>query len=309
LNTLQKPPRLPAGGTIGVAAISGAVEPEALEKGIAYLLGRGYRLVEAPNLRFRQGDFAGTDRQRAEGYRDLVRNPDVQAVFFARGGWGAARIFDNLDAAEIASFPKIHMGGSDLTSLFGFLQNRAGLTCFHGPMVAVDFARRPVDAETDESWERMLRGEAPMRYSLSQQQVVQEGGGRGRLVGGCLSILVSLEGTREAVDAEGKVLFWEDAGEEIYRLDRMLTQLRRAGKLERLAGVIIGKLEAITRKGVKDETAVSELLQGHFGKADYPVLRDWPAGHAGSNRTMALGANMTIDTAAGFVEIEEAGVL
>lgn len=309
MSGLAKPPRLPAGGTLGIAAVSGAVSPEKLDRGIAYLRRRGYRVVEAPNLRSVHRGFAGSDEERARGYRELLLDPRVNAILFARGGWGAARILPLLDPGEIRAHSKIQMGGSDLASLFSYLRNQCGLGAFHGPMVAVDFAREPVDPETDSAWEPALRGEVPVEVPFEPAQVVAPGAGGGPLIGGCLSILASLEGTPEAIRPDGCVLFWEDVGEELYRLDRMLAQLRRAGKLKNLAGVIIGQLESITREGKPDEESLTDLLSEYFAGAGYPVVRDWPAGHGRRNRAMALGARLEIDTARKAVRFMEAGVL
>ncbi|HET9794697.1 MAG TPA: LD-carboxypeptidase [Thermoanaerobaculia bacterium] len=293
---------------MGVAAISGRVDPARLDAGIARLRSRGYRVVEAPNVRSTDAMRAGTDAQRAAGYRRLVSDPEVDAIFFARGGWGAARILDRLDPDEVARHPKIQMGGSDLTTLFAWLQARAGLVAFHGPMVAVDFARAEPDPETDASWEPVLRGDAPLAIPIATEQVLAGGSGSGLLVGGCLSMLVALEGTPEALDTRGRVVFWEDVGEEIYRLDRMLTHWRRAGRLAEPAGVIIGKLENIRNNGIPDEEGVSSLLAEHFAGAPYPVVRDFPAGHGARNRTLPLGTRVTLDASAGAVRFEEAAV-
>ena len=305
---LSKPPALRPGATIGVAALSGRVDPVKLDAGIARLVSRGYRVVEAANVRRSDGARAGSDAERAAGYRALLTDPRVDAIFFARGGWGAARVLDLLDPDEAARHPKIHMGGSDLTTLFAWLQVRARLVAFHGPMVAVDFARDSPDAETDASWEPVLRGDAPIEFAVGKGQVVSPGAAAGALVGGCLSLLVGLEGTPESVDTSGRIVFWEDVGEEIYRLDRMLTQWKRAGRFAGAAGVIIGTLENITNQGRPDSHAVSSLLDEHFGSAPYPVVRDWPSGHGARNRTLPLGARVSIDTGAGVVRFEEPAV-
>jgi|PersoiStandDraft_1058852.scaffolds.fasta_scaffold37872_2 muramoyltetrapeptide carboxypeptidase len=303
-----KPPRLRPGATIGIAALSGAVDISRLEAGERYLCSRGYAVVEAPNLRLCEGAFAGSDRERAEGYMTLVRDPSIAAIFFARGGWGASRAIPHLDAKEIASFAKIHLGASDLTALFAWLQKHAGLVTFHGPMVAVDFARERISPETDGGWEPVLSGRAPLEFAIEPDQVLASGAARGLLTGGCLSLLVSLEGTPEAVSTRGKILFWEDVHEELYRLDRMLTQWKRAGRFEEPAGVIIGALENITRNGAPDPPALEALLRDFFADAPYPVIRDWPAGHGRRNRTMPLSATVSIDTPAGTVVYEEPGV-
>jgi muramoyltetrapeptide carboxypeptidase len=284
------------------------VDPVRLDAGISRLRSRGYAVVEAGNVRTSSGMHAGTDAERAAGYRALLTDPAVNAIFFARGGWGAARVLDRLDAEEVARHPKIHMGGSDLTTLFAWLHARTGLVAFHGPMVAVDFARPEPDPETDGGWEPVLRGEMPIAVPFAPEQVVARGSGSGLLVGGCLSMLVALEGTPEAVDTRGRIVFWEDVGEELYRLDRMLTHWRRAGRFREPAGVIIGRLENIRNNGSRDEESVSSLLAEHFAGAPYPVVRDFPAGHGTKNRTLPLGARIGVDTAAGAVRFEEAAV-
>ena len=299
------PPALPAGATIGIAALSGRVDPAKLDAGIARLTSLGYRVREASNLRRVHGDFAGTDEERAAGYRALVADAGVEAIFFARGGWGAARVLDRLDPAEIAAHPKIQMGGSDLTTLFAFLQAHARMVCFHGPMVAVDFALPFPDSGGEESWRDALTGKA-VEIRLSPEQVVRGGAASAAVVGGCLSILVALEGTPEAVDTDGRIVFWEDVNEEVYRIDRMLTQWKRAGRFDRVAGVIIGALENIRHNGKEDADALSELITEHFGNAPFPVVRDWPAGHGRRNRALALGGEVSIDTARGIARMARA---
>jgi muramoyltetrapeptide carboxypeptidase len=299
------PPALRPGATIGVAALSGRVDPSRLDAGIAHLASLGYRVREASNLRLRHGDFAGDDEARARGYRALVTDPEVDAVFFARGGWGAARVLDLLEPAEIAAHPKIHMGGSDLTTLFAYLQAHARLIGFHGPMVAVDWAAPDPDAAALETWQGVLQGREEI-VPIAASQVVRAGSASAPVVGGCLSMLVALEGTPEGVATEGRIVFWEDVNEEIYRLDRMLTQWKRAGRFEGAAGVIIGALKNIRHNGKDDAKALSELLSEHFGDAPFPVVRDWPAGHGRPNRVLPLGGELSIDTAGGVARIGRA---
>src|SRR5450432_931612 len=183
---LLLPPRLRPGATIGVAAISGPVDPARLEAGVADLERRGYRVVLASNVGARRGFLAGSDAERAEGYRALLRDPGVDAIFFARGGYGASRILGRLDVEEIRARPRIHLGGSDLTSLFAFLARRAGLASFYGPMVAVDIA-----GDTPLDWEAVLSGATPAPHRFPESGILAGGEGSGALVGGCLSLLAS----------------------------------------------------------------------------------------------------------------------
>lgn len=300
------PRPLPRGATIGIAAISGRVNLEMLDRGRAYLEGKGYRVIEASNTREVFRDFAGTDDHRAGGYLELVRAPEVDAIIFARGGWGAARILGKLDPELLRSHPKIQMGGSDLTSLFSFLNQRCGLVCFHGPMVATAFAKIPVDGETDRSWPEVLSGSAEP-WAFGPDNVINAGSGEGPVTGGCLSIILSLEGTPDALETAGRVLFLEDVREEIYRIDRMLSQLKRAGHLEGPAGVIIGSLEEITRHGQSDEEMLVALLREYFGGVSYPVVRGFPAGHGRTNRVLPLGVPVRLDTGAGQMSLSLPG--
>jgi muramoyltetrapeptide carboxypeptidase len=237
MKPLIRPPRLRPGATIGVAAISGPVDGERLDAGVAALERKGYRILPASNIRERRGFLAGSDRRRVDGYRELLRNPAVDAILFARGGYGASRILQHLDPAEIGARPIIHLGGSDLTALFAFLLAHVGLVSMFGPMVAVSM---PDDENLD--WEAVLGGQVPAPHRFEERDILATGSARGPLVGGCLSLLASLAGTPEAVDADGAVLFWEDVAEPTYRLDRMLTQLERAGTLHGLLGMVIGSV-------------------------------------------------------------------
>lgn len=282
-----RPPRLRPGGTIGVAAISGPADPARLDAGIARLRARGYRIVEAANLRRVDGLFAGSDAERAEGYLALVRDPGVDAIFFARGGYGAARILDRLDGSEIAAHPKIHLGGSDLTALFALFAG-LGLAAFYGPMVAVEIAE-----EEGLDWEGVLSGQLPSEHRFEAEEVVAAGSGQGPLAGGCLSLLASLCGTPEAVRGQGRVLFWEDIGEEIYRLDRMLTQLERSGTFDRLQAMIIGSV--VSRDRAKPPDNLRAYLRDRFRGAPFPVAVGFPAGHLRRPRTLALQSAVRVD--------------
>jgi muramoyltetrapeptide carboxypeptidase len=264
-----------------VAAVSGPVDRERLAAGVRAIESRGYSVVLADNVRDADGFLAGTDAARAASYRKLVTDPSIDAIFFARGGYGSSRTLSRLDAAEIAANPKIHLGGSDLTVLFAFLAGSANLVAFYGPMVAVEMgAGRELD------WERVLGGETPADHRFGSEDVLRGGVASGPLVGGCLSLLASLAGTPEAVRARGCILFWEDVGEERYRLDRLLTQLERSGTLDGLLGMVIGSV--VPGRGESPD-AVRDYLRGRFRTAPFPVVMGLPAGHLEAPRTLPLG--------------------
>jgi len=284
---LLKPPALRPGATIGVAAISGPVDSEKLGRGLASLREKGYQVVEAANLRRRSGFLAGTDEERAAAYRDLLRDPVVDAIFFARGGYGATRVLARLEPEESRRYPKIHLGGSDLTALFAFLHRHARMATFYGPMVAVDMGERD-----GLDWEPILRGATPARHVFAPSDVVAPGNGEGPLRGGCLSLLASLCGTPEAIDLRGAILFWEDIGEPIYRIDRLLTQLERSGTLADLQGMAIGSTPA----GGPQETPeqIRQYLEDRFRDSPFPVAVGLPAGHLPRPRTLPLGPRVRL---------------
>jgi len=300
---LIKPRRLTPGAAIGVAAVSGPVDEARLEAGLRVLESRGYRIVEAANLRRRDGFLAGSDEERAAGYRELVKDPRVDAIFFARGGYGASRILSLLDAEEIRSNPKIHLGGSDLTALFAYLGTHALLATFYGPLVAVQLADR-----NSLDWEAVLRGAPPAAHSVAPDDVLSRGAGEGPLVGGCLSLIASLCGTPEAVRGEGAILFWEDVGEETYRLDRMLTQLERSGTFDGLQAMVIGSVAPGRREGVESDDDIRAWLRRRFASAPFPAAMGFPAGHLDSTRTVPLGVRARVDLERGRIEFPESAV-
>ncbi len=280
---LIRPPALKPGATIGVAAISGPVYGGKLDLdlGIARLRARGYRVVEASNLRKRGSLFAGTDEERAKGYLELVRSPDVDAIFFARGGYGAVRVLSRLDAAEVRARPKIHLGGSDLTALFSWLHRQAGLVAFYGPMVAVE-----MPSEDGLDWEGVLSGSLLPSHRFAPEDVLTPGLAEGPIVGGCLSLLASLAGTPEAVVGDGAILLWEDVGEPAYRLDRMITQLEQAGTFDKLKGMVIGSVAPSSTEG---PDTVRGWLADRFRGAPFPVGINLQVGHLPHPRTLPLG--------------------
>jgi muramoyltetrapeptide carboxypeptidase len=265
------------------------VEEEKLGRGIVSLRESGYAVVEASNLRARRGFLAGDDSERAAGYCRLLRDPAVEAIFFARGGYGSSRILGHLDPEELRAHPKIHLGGSDLTALFAFLGRHAKLVTFYGPMVAVEMASRGGGLD----WEPLLRGDAPQPHAIARGDVVRPGRAEGVLAGGCLSLLASLCGTPEAIRGDGAILFWEDTGEDTYRLDRMLTQLERSGTFDGLRGMVIGSV--VPRRDGESPEAVREYLSERFAASPFPVAMGLASGHLDKPRTLPLGAAAVLD--------------
>jgi muramoyltetrapeptide carboxypeptidase len=212
------------------------------------------------------------------------------------------RILAGLDPEEARRHAKIHLGASDLTTLFSFLRLNTHLVTFYGPMVAVE-----IGSSRELDWEAVLSGKTPEAHRFASEDVVVPGVGEGRLVGGCLSLLASATGTPEALDARDAILFWEDTREEIYRIDRLLTQLERSGNLDGLRGMVIGSV--IPGGPTESRQDVEEYLTRRWKGAPFPVARNFPAGHLPDPRTLPLGTRVRLElTDAPMLTFLESGV-
>jgi len=315
---LVRPPRLVPGDSVGVAALSGPPDSEALAAGVRALEGFGYRVKLAPNVLAKEPllGLAGTSAERAAGYRALLLDPDVRAIVFARGGYGVASALRHLDPAEAARHPKIHCGFSDLTVLSSWLL-KAGLPSFHGPMVAADLARG-LDPLSASFFPAMLEGRGPREIFFEGEEgrgappsgpargsVLLPGAASGRLVGGCLSLLAASVGTPWEFDYAGALLFFEDISEEAYRIDRMLGTLIDSGRFAKLSGILIGSLSAVTFGGVEDGARLAAVLEARLAPLGVPVALGLPAGHRGPNVTLPVGARTAWDGTGTLTFLEE----
>jgi len=278
---------------VGVAALSGPVDPERLDRGVEALRRLGFEPVLAENLRSRHGLFAGSDAERLGAFHRLAADPDLRAIFFARGGYGVMRVLPGIDWDLLRRHPRAYVGYSDLTPFLLEVARRSGLVAFHGPMVAADLARGLTPDE-----EASLLGALAGRYPAAQPfaRWLREPEGRqpvrGTLLGGCLSLLVATLGTPFAPDLDAGIVFWEDVGEPPYRVDRMLTHLGLSGNLANIAGMIVGSLgegqgpdgEPIDGPGDWSIT-VADALAGF----SWPLAWGLESGHVAPNRTLPVG--------------------
>lgn len=305
---LLKPQPLKPGDLIALVGPSGPAPRERLEAGITYLEARGYRVQPGPHLLARHHYLAGTDAERAEDLRAALADPEVRAVFCARGGYGTGRIIDRLDYGAVASDPKIVLGFSDTTGLHLALQARTGLVCFTGGLVSMDLGGER-DPFTEEWWWRALTTPGPLGVlPLGDEfRVLRRGRAAGPLRGGCLSLLCSLLGTPFVPDLRGAILLLEDVDEYPYRLDRMLNQLRLAGVLEGIGGLVLGqfkdcfKPEEMSRSPDLEEM-VMELTEG----LDLPVVAGLPYGHFRTRLVLPLGVRAVLDTSLPELRLDEA---
>jgi muramoyltetrapeptide carboxypeptidase len=276
-----------------VAALSGPVDPEKLERGLAALRRMGFEPVLADNVLSRHGLFAGGDAERLAGFHRLAADPDLAAILFARGGHGVLRVLPGIDWQLLARHPRAYLGYSDLTPFLLAVVRRLGLVAFHGPMVAADLFRG-----LDEVEEASLLGALAGRYPAEMpcagwlrapERPEQEV--RGPLLGGCLSLLEATLATEWAPELAGALVFWEDVGESPYRVDRMLTHLGLSGTLAGIAGMVVGHPEGAAvaadpeREPVDWAAQLADSLAGHR----WPLAWGLESGHRARNRTLPLG--------------------
>ncbi len=295
LPTPQMPPALHSGDRVGVAALSGPVDPDRLDAGLAALRELGYEPVEASNLRSRADLFAGDDRERLDAFHTLIDDPDLRAVLFARGGHGVLRLLPHLDWDLVARYPRAYVGYSDLTAFLLHVTQHLGIVTFHGPMVAADFSQGLTEREL-QSFEDALAGRFPLTYEL-HPELSSGKSCSGPLLGGCLSLLTSTLGTPWAARLDGALLMFEEIDEPLYRLDRMLTHLHLSGSLEGIEGLVLGH---VTYRNAGREDWIRRL-SGHFHR---PWAAGLEAGHAKLNLTLPLGLTACLDPEAGLLRID-----
>lgn len=284
---------------MGIVAPAGVVKPDALERGVAQLRNAGFAVRLGEHVLARRRYCAGTPEQRAEDLTHMMEDPDIGAVICARGGYGAAHVMALIDPALFMRHPKLVCGYSDVSPLLGFIAARSGVAALHGPMVAVDFAKGLTE-RVAARFQHLLADPA-LPWSESVPEAIAPGSGNGPLIGGCLSSLVALLGTPFAVETDGAVLFLEDVAERPYRLDRMLTQLRLAGKLEHVAGVVLGSFANCD--GREEGDVAAEVFREFFADAPYPVVAGFPAGHLSENLPITFGVPICVDADQRTVEV------
>lgn len=290
------PPPVAPGDRVGVAALSGPVDAERLARGVAALEGLGFEPVPAANLAARHALFAGTDDERLDAFHRLAADPSIRAIVFARGGHGLLRLLPRIDWRLLACHPRAYVGYSDVTPFLLAVVRRLGLVAFHGPMAAADLARGLSEREARSFLEALAGRFDGDRLPVSGW--LRPGPAEGPLLGGCLSLVTAVLGTPWEVPLAGAVLFWEDLGEPLYRLDRMLTHLGLSGNLAAIRGMVVGHC-----RPVDAEAPVGawwhERIGGALADHPWPVAFGLEAGHEAPNLTLPLGAPVRLDPDSG----------
>ncbi len=279
---------------------------------------RGLRLqpVRAKHLMTRNGYLAGTDKERADDINAAFADPEISGIFAIAGGWGSARTLSLLDYTLIERNPKVIMGYSDITALLNAIHHKTGIVTFHGPNASSvwnGFSTKSARAHLFIAGKPVYKNPRSRQDSLAIRnyriQTIVGGKARGRLVGGNLSVFTSLLGTPYMPSLKGKILFLEDVGESIYRVDRMLNTLALAGAFSDAAGIVFGSFKDVKPDGDGyGNLALMDLFNRYCKEAGKPSFYGAMFGHIENNHTMPIGIRVAIDANAGSIEFLEKSV-
>jgi muramoyltetrapeptide carboxypeptidase len=313
---LIKPGRLREGATIALIAPSSPPSEEKLAKGISNLTQLGYKIVEGKSLRAHHGYLAGTDTERLADLHWAFQNPEIEAVWCIRGGYGAARLLPDIDYQLIRRNPKPLIGYSDVTALHIAIHQRTGLVTFHGPVAASDYPE-----DTLLHFQSILtKPVSPYEIAPPAQEttskppeyqpfVISPGQASGALTGGNLALLSALAGTAFTPVFKKKIVFIEDVGEQPYRLDRMLTQLLQATDLAQAAGIALGVFNDCQPKLDSPSFSLPEALRDRLGGLGIPVAYGIPFGHVAHQATFPYGIEAKLDADKMLLTILETAVI
>ncbi|MEN2465313.1 LD-carboxypeptidase [Ornithinibacillus sp. FSL M8-0202] len=290
------PKKLCKGDTIGVVAPASPPDMKRLQQAIPFFTNLGLNVKLGKYINQTYGYLAGTDEQRLRDLHDMIADKEVSAIIFARGGYGTGRIAASIDYELIKDNPKIMWGYSDITYLHTAIRQKTGLVTFHGPMPASDIADPSFDEISSNSFCQLFH---PITLVYDERiaplEVLVEGEGTGALVGGNLSLITSTLGTEFEIETNGKILCLEDIGELPYRIDSMLNQLKLAGKLDQVSGIVIGDFANADPKD-KSSLSLKEVFEYYLGDLHCPVMTGFKIGHCFPHFAVPLGTEATLNT-------------
>lgn len=284
------PPFLRPDDEVCIISTARKVDPEFIEQAKGELESWGLKVHFGQHLFGAENQFSGTDRERLTDLNNAIRDPKVKAIFCARGGYGTARIADGMDVEALSKQPKWIVGYSDITALHSHIYRHLGLCTIHGSM-PVNFAQNTPEAL--HSLRALLTG-SRIEYSASNHQLNRNGSAEGQLIGGNLSVLFSLLKSPSEMDFRGCVLFIEDLDEYLYHIDRMMLNLKRAGLLANLAGLVVGGMTDMRDNTVPFGETAEEIIAGHVSHYSYPVCFGFPSGHIDNNQAWIHGKKIRL---------------
>jgi muramoyltetrapeptide carboxypeptidase len=309
------PKALKAGDTVGLITPSSYVsDPDELAFAKQFCEFFGLKWKMGKNVGQRYGYLAGTAQQRVEDLNAMFGDPGISGIFCIRGGYGSAQMLEGLDYDLIRRNPKVFLGYSDITALHTAIGRRTGLVTFHGPVSlshltewsqthlrSAIFEAKPIGVVKNPPESNPLRPGHTMR-------TVRGGKALGALTGGNLTLLTTTMGTPYEVDTAGKILLLEDIGEDIYRIDRMFTQMKLAGKLKAAAGIVVGECKDCPPPGHDSAYSLGEVIDYLLGDLGIPVLYGLSFGHTIDQVTLPLGVPAMLDADKQTLTVEGAGV-
>ena len=312
-DSLIKPPRLQRGNKVGLIAPGSPVPSDRIGKAVELVLSLGYQPVLGRHVEKHHGYLAGTDQERLEDLHHMFSNNEVKAVWCIRGGYGCTRLLPKIDFDLIRQNPKIFIGYSDITDLHVAFMKQVGLVTFHGPVASSEPTSYTIENlkkvwEAEQSFSiHPLRGAAADPYP--RPYVLNPGQASGLLVGGNLSLLAALAGTKWSPSYRDKLVFMEDIGEKPYRIDRMLTQLYQATDLAKASGIILGIFHDCEAKSGENSLTLRETVAQQFGSLNIPVYYGASFGHVDDQCTIPQGLKASFSTEDGVLRILESPTL
>jgi muramoyltetrapeptide carboxypeptidase len=301
-----RPPALRSGDTIGIVAPASNIKPDMLDQGCRELESLGFKTYFRPDIVSSFRYLSGMRERRLEEFLEMIRRPDIRAVFCARGGYGSGHLIPDLPPRTFHDHPKIICGASDITLLLNLVE-RAGVVAFHGPMVATSL-RQGSSAYNRSLLLGILAGENHVRFPMDGTQVLRAGAAEGRLTGGCLSLVVAGLGTKAEIDTTDTILVLEDIDVKPYQIDRMITQLRQAGKFDKVRAVVFGEMMNCSQHENQGYT-LPEVLIDLLSDFSFPILYGYPTGHTSRPNVIVpfgVRARLALDSAPTFELLEPA---
>lgn len=282
--------KLEKGDRIGIMSTARSIDFSEIVFADELLKTWGYVPVYGNTIGLKQNQFAGTDTERAADLQKMLDDENIRAILFARGGYGTIRMIDKLDFSKFLLHPKWLCGYSDITVLHVHINDKLGLPTVHSTM-PFSFPRNTDTALT--SLKNVFNGMYP-EYEISSYALNIQGESEGELIGGNLSILYSLLGTRFGFNTSGKILFIEDIDEYLYHVDRMMMSLHLAGKLSGLRGIVVGNFTDMKDNKVPFGNTAEEIIYSHVHHLGIPVCFQFPSGHIDDNRSLILGKKVKL---------------
>ena len=295
---LIAPPSVKKTDKIGVISLASVLDEPRLRKGKKLLEETyGFEVVLGNHIFDKHHNYAGNDDIRLADFQAMLDRPDIKVIMAGRGGYGTSKIIDMVNWGKFKKHPKWLVGFSDITVAHLKLQS-LGYQSIHGPMMVT----LPNESVSTESLINALSG-LPISYSERGHTANRKGKAEGQIIGGNLCLLAHNIGSRSDISFDGKILFLEDIGEYLYNIDRMMVQLKRAGKLDLLAGVIVGQFSESKENSTTFGKMAYQIMQDHFSGYDFPVCYDFPIGHETENRAIRCGEVVSLEIEKEFVKL------